>query len=753
MPDGNTVNAIYPVSLSANPNTNKIYVANSGSPSISIIDGATGAVTNVGIGVSGGTRAIAVNKVTNKVYFTAGSGSEQGVWVLDGASNVAARISYLNADGLGDSNFITVNEITNKIYIPCRFTDSVAVIDGATNSITNVLVGDEPTGLAINEVTNKIYVANWEGRSLSVIDGLTNNVINIPLGFKPASIVVSSNTNRVCAIQYGGIAVIDGATNSITDTLSGSNFTKMAVDESRNRLYVFSSGASIVYAFSLEDLSPLPEIDLGVNVNLSNMAVNEATNRIYVIGNPTSASGPYSQSGSKVFIVNGQDSSVATCNIGQVSGNYTGIIVSEQTNKVYVSCNESNFISIVNEVDNSVYNIHLGFVPVTIAADEDAGKLYVADGASDRLAVVDRSSGAVNYVGVVDIPLSIAVNEVNNKIYVANRGHEWDYNTDFVSIIDRASYSVVNVSVGDKPNAIAINRMTNKIYVANYGSLSVSIIDGNTNAVSFVFVSGSPRDIAVNEVTNKIYVAQDGYLSVVDGTTNQVTNLYLNTSYGPVAVAVNDVTNMVYAAHGSEGRVWVVNGVDNSVLPLSVADDAHQIAIDKALNRIFVCSANYLSIIDGATNSVSQPPTGGNFWNGLALNDDTHLAFIRNETGFPGNITIKIIDGMSGVQIAEIEGGVRGWFSSGSWHSGGDINLAAVDKSVNKMYALKQDSGSILVISQIGDAALETMIDHNWISGSGFPVNTQADVTVNGGDKANFSIATDENGNFFATGG
>ena len=38
--------------------------------------------------------------------------------------------------------------------------NSVTVIDGATNAVTDVAVGSAPDGLAINTVTNKIYVAN-----------------------------------------------------------------------------------------------------------------------------------------------------------------------------------------------------------------------------------------------------------------------------------------------------------------------------------------------------------------------------------------------------------------------------------------------------------------------------------------------------------------------------------------------------------------------------------------------------------------
>jgi YVTN family beta-propeller protein len=64
-----------------------------------------------------------------------------------------------------------VNEVTNKIYVANSGTDTVTVIDGATNSISTLSAGSQPWNVAVNPVTNEIYVANFGSNSVTVIQG------------------------------------------------------------------------------------------------------------------------------------------------------------------------------------------------------------------------------------------------------------------------------------------------------------------------------------------------------------------------------------------------------------------------------------------------------------------------------------------------------------------------------------------------------------------------------------------------------
>jgi len=116
--------------MDVNPVTNKIYVANAYIGRVSIIDGATGHVTTIGVGRF--PTSIAVNPATNKIY-VANSDPCGGIAVIDGRTEEVTRIKA----GI-ELATIAVNTATNQIY--AYDPESVTVIDGATNKPTVLLL-------------------------------------------------------------------------------------------------------------------------------------------------------------------------------------------------------------------------------------------------------------------------------------------------------------------------------------------------------------------------------------------------------------------------------------------------------------------------------------------------------------------------------------------------------------------------------------------------------------------------------------
>src|SRR5208282_6051665 len=101
--------------------------------------------------------------------------------------------------------------------------NSVTVIDGATNNTTTVAVGNTPWAVAVNPNTNQIYVVNsyllQTGGNVTVIDGATNNTTTVATGANalsygdnPWDLAVNSMTNQIY-VAYGNggnVTVIDG---------------------------------------------------------------------------------------------------------------------------------------------------------------------------------------------------------------------------------------------------------------------------------------------------------------------------------------------------------------------------------------------------------------------------------------------------------------------------------------------------------------------------------------------------------------
>jgi YVTN family beta-propeller protein len=175
--------------MAVNPATNKIYVTNNGSASVTVIDGTTNGTTPVAVGNN--PCAVAVNPATNKIY-VANTGSSNTVTVIDGASNQTTPVA------VGHLPFaVAVNAVTNKIYVANIEVHTVTVIDGATNATATVPVGSHPVTVAVNPVTNKVYVANSFNDNVTVIDGATNGTTTVTEGSYPYAVAVNPVTNKI----------------------------------------------------------------------------------------------------------------------------------------------------------------------------------------------------------------------------------------------------------------------------------------------------------------------------------------------------------------------------------------------------------------------------------------------------------------------------------------------------------------------------------------------------------------------------
>ena len=106
-----------------------------------------------------GPQAISVNPITNKIYVA--NTVSGNVTVIDGATNDTTTV-----DVGSDPYSVVVNTNTNKIYVTNAGDNSVTVIDGATDLVdTTIDVGEAPIIACVNPTTNMIYTANGGGSS------------------------------------------------------------------------------------------------------------------------------------------------------------------------------------------------------------------------------------------------------------------------------------------------------------------------------------------------------------------------------------------------------------------------------------------------------------------------------------------------------------------------------------------------------------------------------------------------------------
>lgn len=275
-----------PSPVAINPITDRIYVLNEGSHSISVIDGSTNSVIDtitVGGNISGDR--IDVNAKTNMVYAV----SDSTIVVINGTNDkIAASISLGTSDP--NSAALKVNPDINAIYEADSGSQMsggynyLYVINGTDNTIIKQ-ISTNVDSFAINPVTNNFYTGSW---SINVYDGATNTAVGgITTNFYVWHMAFNANTNRLyavgwynpdcCSVAYV-LGVVDTTTNTVMDKIPlGSQPFGVAVDSSANKVYVTSGNTVSVFDGSTNTLIQNIQLD-----STGGVGVNPNTNMVYV---------------------------------------------------------------------------------------------------------------------------------------------------------------------------------------------------------------------------------------------------------------------------------------------------------------------------------------------------------------------------------------------------------------------------------------------------------------------------------------
>lgn len=186
------------------------FVANHESNTISVIDGTKNELISPALSVGTQPNSIAINEVTNRLY-VANSGSNT-VTVIEYYISNDGKLRNMTLANIKVQKYpydLAINPVTNKIYVSNYYSDTVSIIDGATNAVNNTLkVGNRPTGVAINPVANKIYISNYGNATVSVIDGTTDQLlVNIPVGNFPYEVYHDPKTHIIYVINLGSRSI------------------------------------------------------------------------------------------------------------------------------------------------------------------------------------------------------------------------------------------------------------------------------------------------------------------------------------------------------------------------------------------------------------------------------------------------------------------------------------------------------------------------------------------------------------------
>ena len=269
----------------------KVYVANSGSNTVSVIDATTNEKTKdivVGkfpfvIGYSGNTVYVANSGSDTVSVINASKGekikdiavgkfpkaidsSRDAVYVANSGSNT---VSVINATTNEKTKDIAVGvypwaiySAFDNLYVANLNSDTVSVINATTNEVVkNIAVGFDP--MAINSFGDSVYVANYASNTGSVINATTNEKTkDIAVGDKPNILDFSDYAVYVANSGSDTVSVINATTNEKTKDIAVGKFP-FAMYSSRNTVYVANSGSNTVSVINATTNEKIKDIAVG----------------------------------------------------------------------------------------------------------------------------------------------------------------------------------------------------------------------------------------------------------------------------------------------------------------------------------------------------------------------------------------------------------------------------------------------------------------------------------------------------------
>lgn len=259
-----------------------------------------------------------------------------------------------------------------KVYVTLPNSNSVAVIDGLTNSVVNTIAvppgsGTAPFSVALTPDARFAYVLNGQGCNdgatfrynagansaqgiVWVFDTVTNNsVATIPVGLCPQEIAVTPDGAHAYVTNFGDntLSVIDISSNAVTETISLPDTPDgLAITPDSSRVYVATTSSVSVISTATNAIvanipPPIPSCAV-----VSEVAVNPDGQQVYVTDNGCNSA----------FTISTQTNSVVFSFPEQSLDTPWGLAITPDGSQVYIASHTGVFDP-ANGVDGETFVI------------------------------------------------------------------------------------------------------------------------------------------------------------------------------------------------------------------------------------------------------------------------------------------------------------------------------------------------------------------------------------------------------------
>ena len=289
-----------PLGLAYDSNNKHVYVTNYGGGSssssssnadankVSVIDSSSDKVVDT-VSVGNKPLAITYNPSNNNIYVANTFSDTMSVIDTSKNNNVISNIAVGHFPG-NSSSGVAYNSKNGNMYAANIGSDSLSEIDGSNNVvISSIKQLSNPAGIAYDSANSHIYITNNKANSVSVIDTLRNNrvIATMPVGISPSAIIFDSDNGHVYVANTGSdnsrdtVSVIDTSTNKVIATIVVGNAPNgITLDSSKGKIYVtntFSNTVSVI-----DDSNNKVTTTIPVGTNPYGVVYNSSNHHIYV---------------------------------------------------------------------------------------------------------------------------------------------------------------------------------------------------------------------------------------------------------------------------------------------------------------------------------------------------------------------------------------------------------------------------------------------------------------------------------------
>ena len=166
---------------------------------------------------------------------------------------------------------------------------------------------------------------------------------------------------------------------------------------------------------------------------------------------------------------------------------------------------------------------------------------------------------------------------------------------------------------------------------------------------------------------------------------SQAVTASLTVGSSPAAIAVNPSTGTVYVANSAGNSVSVINGATNTVTTVSTGTNPVALAVNPLTNTIYVVNSgsNNVTVINGATN-VPSTVTDPNAISpsAVALDPLTNMVYVANS----GSNNLTVINGTGNTVAATVS-------------VGNSPAAVAVNPATNRVYVSNRGGGNVSVVN------------------------------------------------------